>query len=55
MCGCYGIEGRPAIICVIENAIAGKPAPTVSALFDNFVNGKAPVGAGLPAKNDDVV
>jgi len=55
VCGCYGIEGRPAIICVIEKVFASKPAPTGFVLFANFVNNTKPVGAGLLAKNDDAV
>jgi hypothetical protein len=36
--------------CVLENAFAGKPAPTVLKVFTKFVSDAIPVGAGLPAK-----
>ena len=37
------------VFCVLEIAIAGKPAPTVFEVFTFLVYGAIPIGAGLPA------
>jgi len=38
-----------------ETAIAGKPAPTVCVVLTHFVITSNPVGAGLPAMNDNAI
>jgi hypothetical protein len=52
----WGLRFGSAELCAARNAaIAGKPAPTVDRVEGYVAANAKPVGAGLPAMNDNAV